>query len=49
MQITYVSEYYLTNAEIDVLERSAESIAANIPSNSMVVELGSGSVIFVRS
>ncbi|TGO15794.1 hypothetical protein BTUL_0036g00130 [Botrytis tulipae] len=42
--ITYLSEYYLTNAEIDVLERSAESIAANIPSNSMVVELGSGNL-----
>lgn len=48
IQITYLSEYYLTNAEIDVLERSAESIAANIPSNSMVVELGSGFVIFVE-
>ncbi|KAM0157134.1 hypothetical protein ACHAQE_006114 [Botrytis cinerea] len=44
IQITYLSEYYLTNAEIDVLERSAESIAANIPSNSMVVELGSGNL-----
>ncbi|KAI9649697.1 hypothetical protein NHQ30_002278 [Ciborinia camelliae] len=43
-EITYLSEYYLTNAEIDVLERSAESIAANIPSNSMVVELGSGNL-----
>ncbi|EDN92656.1 hypothetical protein SS1G_08519 [Sclerotinia sclerotiorum 1980 UF-70] len=42
--ITYLSEYYLTNAEIDVLERSAESIASNIPSNSMVVELGSGNL-----
>ncbi|ESZ95365.1 DUF323 domain protein [Sclerotinia borealis F-4128] len=43
-EITYLPEYYLTNAEIDVLERSAESIAANIPSNSMVVELGSGNL-----
>lgn len=43
-EITYLSEYYLTNAEIDVLERSAESIASNIPSNSMVVELGSGNL-----
>ncbi|KAF7869743.1 hypothetical protein EAF04_004527 [Stromatinia cepivora] len=43
-EITYLSEYYLTNAEIDVLESSAESIATNIPSNSMVVELGSGNL-----
>lgn len=37
------------NAEIDVLERFAENIAANIPSNAMIVELGSGFVIFVGS
>ena len=43
-QITYLQEYYLTNAEIDVLERSANSIAEAIPSGSMVVELGSGLV-----
>ncbi|QSZ34181.1 hypothetical protein DSL72_005770 [Monilinia vaccinii-corymbosi] len=43
-EITYLPEYYLTNAEIDLLERSAESIAASIPSNSMVVELGSGNL-----
>ncbi|KAB8297896.1 hypothetical protein EYC80_001682 [Monilinia laxa] len=43
-EITYLPEYYLTNAEIDVLERSAENIAASIPSNSMVVELGSGNL-----
>lgn len=43
-QITYLDEYYLTNAEIDVLERSADSIANAIPSGSMVVELGSGLV-----
>jgi uncharacterized SAM-dependent methyltransferase len=44
-QITYLQEYYLTNAEIDVLKRSAHSIAEAIPSGSMVIELGSGSVI----
>ena len=37
-------EYFLTNAEIDVLERSADSIAMAIPSGSMVIELGSGFV-----
>jgi hypothetical protein len=35
----------LTNAEIDVLTRSAHSIAENIPSGSMIIELGSGLVI----
>ncbi|TVY15608.1 Ergothioneine biosynthesis protein 1 [Lachnellula arida] len=43
-EITYLDEYYLTNAEIDVLERSADSIANAIPSGSMVVELGSGNL-----
>lgn len=44
-QITYLQEYYLTNAEINVLERSAHSIAKAIPSGSMVIELGSGLVL----
>jgi uncharacterized SAM-dependent methyltransferase len=43
-QITYLHEYYLTNAEIDVLERSAAGIANAIPSGAVVVELGSGFV-----
>ncbi|KAI0406130.1 DUF323 domain protein [Xylaria palmicola] len=43
-QITYLEEYYLTNAEIEVLERSAAAIAAKIPSRSMVIELGSGNL-----
>jgi len=43
-EITYLEEYYLTNAEIDVLERSADSIAKAIKPGSMVIELGSGSV-----
>jgi len=34
-EITYLDEYYLTNAEIDVLERSAQSIAKEIRSGSM--------------
>jgi uncharacterized SAM-dependent methyltransferase len=40
-----LQEYFLTNAEIDVLERSADSIAKAIPSGAMVMELGSGFVI----
>jgi uncharacterized SAM-dependent methyltransferase len=43
-KITYLDEYYLTNAEINVLQKSADSIAKAIPSDSMVVELGSGLV-----
>lgn len=41
-QITYLDEYYLTNAEIEVLERNAEEMARNIQAESMVIELGSG-------
>ena len=43
-QITYLHEYFLTNAEIEVLERSADSIANAIPSSAMIMELGSGFV-----
>jgi uncharacterized SAM-dependent methyltransferase len=39
-----LQEYYLTNAEIDVLEHSADSIAKVIPFGAIVVELGSGFV-----
>jgi hypothetical protein len=48
-QITYLDEYYLTNAEIDVLTKWGTEIAQNIQSGSMVVELGSGSVIACSS
>jgi uncharacterized SAM-dependent methyltransferase len=44
MQITYLEEYYLTSYEIEVLQQSAAAIAAKIPSDSVVMELGSGSV-----
>lgn len=40
--ITYLEEYYLTNAEIEVLERYADHIAERIHNGSQVVELGSG-------
>jgi len=36
--------YYLTNAEIEVLETYAEKIAERIPTGSIVVELGSGNL-----
>lgn len=47
-KITYLDEYFLTNAEIDVLKRSADSIAKAIPSGSIVIELGSGLVTVSR-
>jgi len=41
-EITFLDEYYLTNAEIEVLERYADQIAERIPHGAQVVELGSG-------
>lgn len=43
--ITYLDEYYLTNAEIDALTRHANAIVEHIPAGARVVELGSGCVI----
>ena len=40
--ITYLEEYYLTNAEIDVLKRYADQIAERVQVGSQVIELGSG-------
>ena len=42
--ITYLEEYYLTNAEIEVLETNADFIAGTIPPESVILELGSGYV-----
>ncbi len=41
-QITYLEEYYLTNAEIETLTTHAEAIARLIKPGSQVIELGSG-------
>jgi uncharacterized SAM-dependent methyltransferase len=41
-EITYLEEYYLTGAEIEVLEKYADDIAERIQPDSIVVELGSG-------
>jgi uncharacterized SAM-dependent methyltransferase len=41
-EITYLDEYYLTNAELQVLESYADRVAERIESGSLVVELGSG-------
>ncbi|KAL8882768.1 MAG: hypothetical protein Q9192_007523, partial [Flavoplaca navasiana] len=40
--ITYLDEYYLTRAEVDVLENCVAAIADSIPDNCLILELGSG-------
>ena len=40
--ITYLEEYYLTSAEIEVLKKYGDQIARQIQPGSLVVELGSG-------
>ena len=40
--ITYLEEYYLTTAEIEVLEKHASNIAELVQAGSQIVELGSG-------
>lgn len=45
-EITFLDEYYLTNAEIEVLSSNAKRIVSMIPDNSQLVELGSGYVFF---
>jgi uncharacterized SAM-dependent methyltransferase len=41
-KITYLDEYYLTNAEIEVLETYACQLADRIQPGSIIMELGSG-------
>ncbi|KAK6501916.1 hypothetical protein TWF481_009735 [Arthrobotrys musiformis] len=42
--ITYVDDYYLTNAEIEVLSTYADEIAARVPNGALLIELGSGNL-----
>ncbi|KEF55758.1 uncharacterized protein A1O9_08509 [Exophiala aquamarina CBS 119918] len=42
--ITYLDEYYLTNAEIQALEAHADEIVERIPRGTRLVELGSGNL-----
>ncbi|KAK6358631.1 hypothetical protein TWF730_007955 [Orbilia blumenaviensis] len=42
--ITYVDDYYLTNAEIEVLSTYAAEIAARVPNGALLIELGSGNL-----
>jgi hypothetical protein len=41
-QITYLDEYYLTNAERAILENHADSLAEKVRNNSIIIELGAG-------
>ncbi|KAF3911734.1 hypothetical protein AA313_de0205244 [Arthrobotrys entomopaga] len=43
-EITYTADYYLTNAEIEVLMMYATEIADRIPDGAVLVELGSGNL-----
>ncbi len=43
-QITYLQECYLTNAEIDILVKYGSEMADMIQSNSIIIELGVGSM-----
>ncbi|KAI1610939.1 C-type lectin protein [Exophiala viscosa] len=42
--ITYLDQYYLTNAEIETLNTHANAIAARLPEHARLVELGSGNL-----
>ncbi|PGH18465.1 hypothetical protein AJ79_00535 [Helicocarpus griseus UAMH5409] len=42
--ITYVDDYYLTNAEIEALTAHAAKIVKQIPENAQLLELGSGNL-----
>lgn len=45
-QITYLEEYYLTNAEIEVLESFANNIVERIVEGTRLVEFGSGYALY---
>lgn len=47
-KITYLDDYYPTNAEIEVLTMHAKRIAERIPENAQLIELGSGSVVLAH-
>ncbi|KAJ1654160.1 hypothetical protein IWQ61_005856 [Dispira simplex] len=43
-QITYLDEYYPTDAEIDLLQQWGSTLAESVPQGTMVLELGAGSL-----
>ncbi|KAJ9651224.1 hypothetical protein H2198_009479 [Neophaeococcomyces mojaviensis] len=46
--LTKTPEYYLTRAEMELFRKYGEDIARNIPSNAILVDLGSGSLQKVK-
>ncbi|KAL9597119.1 MAG: hypothetical protein Q9219_005341 [cf. Caloplaca sp. 3 TL-2023] len=42
--ISYLEEYYPTNAEIEVLQDHVEEIAASVPQGCVILELGAGNL-----
>lgn len=40
--ITYLDEYYLTGAEIDILKRKADEVVSRLKDGSVIIELGAG-------
>lgn len=49
-EITYLEEYYLTNAEIEALQAHSDSIAKEVPHGVQMIELGSGyAIAFLRA
>ncbi|KAL8630666.1 hypothetical protein Q9189_003589 [Teloschistes chrysophthalmus] len=47
-EISYLEEYYLTNAEIEILQTHASTIAAAVPEDCVILELGSGNLRKVK-
>jgi EasF-like predicted methyltransferase len=43
-QVTYNQQYYLTNAEIDILEKHSRTIVDQIEPGTLLLELGSGAL-----
>lgn len=46
--VTHLKEYYLNHVEMDILEQRSDDIARRIRPNSMVIDLGSGQVLFFQ-
>ncbi|KAI0219812.1 hypothetical protein L0F63_007201 [Massospora cicadina] len=43
-QVTYLDEYYLSAAEIDIINAQTNQIVESIPNGAAIIELGSGSL-----
>ncbi|KAG2222480.1 hypothetical protein INT45_013393 [Circinella minor] len=43
-EITHLDDYYLTNAEMEILKEHADQLAARLHDGSVIIELGAGSL-----